>query len=235
MALGAFVAGLVINESEYAHQALSDIVPLRDLFGMLFFVSVGMLLDPALVWQQLGALLFVVVAIVVGKAAILAGVVRAFGYWNVVPLAVGLTLFQVGEFAFVLARVGLSSGAIGNDVYALTLNAAIVTMVLTPAVSGLTSVVYERLWPRRPREAFEAINLPRAGCRTTCIVAGWGRVGRSVGDALSHLNLPYVLVEFDDRRVRQARVGGRSGHLRRRQPDRRARSRGRRAWRERCS
>jgi CPA2 family monovalent cation:H+ antiporter-2 len=175
---------------------------------MLFFVSVGMLLDPALVWQQIGALAFVVAAIVVGKAAILAGVVRAFGYWNVVPLAVGLTLFQVGEFAFVLARVGLSSGAIGNDVYALTLNAAIVTMVLTPAVSGLTSVVYERLWPRRPREAFEAINLPRSGLSNHVLVAGWGRVGRSVGDALSHLNLPYVLVEFDDRRVRQARTAG---------------------------
>ena len=208
MALGAFVAGLVINESEYAHQALSDIVPLRDLFGMLFFVSVGMLLDPALVWQQMGALVFVVMAIVVGKAAILAGVVRAFGYWNVVPLAVGLTLFQVGEFAFVLARVGLSSGAIGNDVYTLTLNAAIVTMVLTPAVSGLTSVVYEHLWPRRPREAFEAINLPRSGLSNHVLVAGWGRVGRSVGDALSHLNLPYVLVEFNDRRVRQARAAG---------------------------
>ncbi len=208
MALGAFVAGLVINESEYAHQALSDIVPLRDLFGMLFFVSVGMLLDPALVWQQIGALVLVVMVIVAGKAAILAGVVRAFGYWNVVPLAVGLTLFQVGEFAFVLARVGLSTGAIGNDVYALTLNAAIVTMVLTPAVSGLTSVVYERLWPRRPREAFEAINLPRSGLSNHVLVAGWGRVGRSVGDALSHLNLPYVLVEFDDRRVRQARAAG---------------------------
>jgi CPA2 family monovalent cation:H+ antiporter-2 len=208
MALGAFVAGLVINESEYAHQALSDIVPLRDLFGMLFFVSVGMLLDPALVWQQLGALVFVVLAIVVGKATILAGVVRAFGYWNVVPLAVGLTLFQVGEFAFVLARVGLSSGAIGSDVYTLTLNAAIVTMVLTPALSGLTSVLYERLWPHRTREAFEAINLPRAGLSNHVLVAGWGRVGRSIGDALTHLGLPYVLVEFDDRRVQQARVAG---------------------------
>jgi CPA2 family monovalent cation:H+ antiporter-2 len=208
MALGAFVAGLVINESEYAHQALSDIVPLRDLFGMLFFVSVGMLLDPALVWQQIGALILVVIAIVVGKAAILAGVVRAFGYWNVVPLAVGLTLFQVGEFAFVLARVGLSAGAIGNDVYALTLNAAIVTMVLTPAVSGGTSMVYERFWPRRPREAFEAINLPRSGLSNHVLVAGWGRVGRSVGDSLSHLHLPYALVEFDDRRVRQARAAG---------------------------
>ncbi len=208
MALGAFVAGLVINESEYAHQALSDIVPLRDLFGMLFFVSVGMLLDPALVWQQLGALLFVVMAIGVGKAAILAGVVRAFGYWNVVPLAVGLTLFQVGEFAFVLARVGLSSGAIANDVYTLTLNAAIVTMVLTPAVSGLTAGLYERFWRHRAREAFETINLPRSGLANHVLVTGWGRVGRSVGDALSHLGLPYVLVEFDDRRVQQARVAG---------------------------
>src|SRR5688572_7545752 len=72
MALGAFVAGLVINESEYAHQALSDIIPLRDLFGMLFFVSVGMLLDPSLLWQQIGMLGIVVAAIVVGKAAILA-------------------------------------------------------------------------------------------------------------------------------------------------------------------
>jgi CPA2 family monovalent cation:H+ antiporter-2 len=208
MALGAFVAGLVINESEYAHQALSDIVPLRDLFGMLFFVSVGMLLDPAIVWQQLGALVIVVIAIVFGKAAILAGVVRAFGYWNVVPLAVGLTLFQVGEFAFVLARVGLSSGAIATDVYTLTLNAAIVTMVLTPTVSGLTSVLYKRLWPHRPREAFEAINLPRAGLSNHVLVAGWGRVGRSIGDALSHLRLPFVLVEVDDRRVQQARMAG---------------------------
>ena len=81
-------------------------------------------------------------------------------------------------------------------------------MVLTPAVSGLTSVVYERLWPRRPREAFEAINLPRAGLSNHVLVAGWGRVGRSVGDALSHLHLPYVLVEFDDRRVQQARAAG---------------------------
>jgi CPA2 family monovalent cation:H+ antiporter-2 len=208
MALGAFVAGLVINESEYAHQALSDVAPLRDLFGMLFFVSVGMLLDPALLWQQLGALALVVVAIVVGKATILAAVVRAFGYWNVVPLAVGLTLFQVGEFAFVLARVGRSSGAIPNDVYTLTLNAAIVTMALTPAFSGLVPVVYARFWPRRDLEAHEAANLPSAGLTAHVVVAGAGRVGRSIAEALSHLKLPFVLVESDDRRVQQARVAG---------------------------
>jgi CPA2 family monovalent cation:H+ antiporter-2 len=208
MALGAFVAGLVVNESEYSHQALSDVVPLRDLFGMLFFVSVGMLLNPAVVWDQMGALTLIAGAIILGKAIILAGIVRAFGYWNIVPLAVGLTLFQVGEFAFVLARVGLSSGAISNEVYTLTLNAAIITMALTPTVSSLVPVVYGRFWPRRTKEMHEAINLPPAGLSDHVVIAGSGRVGRSVADALLHTGLPFVLIESDDRRVQQARVAG---------------------------
>jgi CPA2 family monovalent cation:H+ antiporter-2 len=205
MALGAFVAGLVVNESDYAHQALSDIMPLRDLFGMLFFVSVGTLLNPALLWQQLGPVTVVVVVVLLGKAAIVAGTVRAFGYWNVIPLAAGLTLFQVGEFAFVLGRVGQSSGALPPELYALVLNAAIVTMALTPVVSGLVPTLYERLWPRRAREAFEAANLPQAGLAGHIVIAGAGRVGRSIADALVHLELPFVLIDSDDRRIQQAR------------------------------
>jgi CPA2 family monovalent cation:H+ antiporter-2 len=208
MAIGAFVAGLVVSESEYAHQALSDVVPLRDLFGMLFFVSVGMLLDPLLVWRQLGTLVFVVAVIVLAKATILAGVVRAFGYWNVVPLAVGLTLFQVGEFAFVLARVGRASEAISDDVYTLTLNAGIATMALTPLISSLVPAVYGRFWPRRTREPLEAVNLPKEGLAHHIVVVGAGRVGRSIADALSRLTLPFVLVDSDDRRIRQARTAG---------------------------
>lgn len=209
MALGAFVAGLVVNESEYAHQALSDVVPLRDLFGMLFFVSVGMLLDPMLAWQHIGPLALIVVVIVVGKAAILAGIVRAFGYWNVVPLAVGLTLFQVGEFAFVLARVGVSTGAISNAVYTLALNAAVITMALTPALSGLVPFVYRRFWPRREREIHEAANLPASGAAAHIVIAGSGRVGRSIADALAGLSLPFVLIESDDRRFSEAKAAGR--------------------------
>ena len=208
LAIGAFLAGLVFSESEYAHQALSDVVPLRDLFGMLFFVSVGMLLDPWFAWNHIGTLLLVVVVVVVGKAVILGGVVRLFGYWNVVPLAVGLTLFQVGEFAFVLARVGLSSGALSRDLYNLVLNTAILTMLLTPLLSGLTPALYLRFRARRPRTEFEALNLPPAGLSDHIIVAGAGRVGRSIADALSHLGLSSVLVEFDDARVQQARKAG---------------------------
>jgi len=120
-----------------------------------------------------------------------------------------LTLFQVGEFAFVLARVGLSSGAISNDVYSLTLNTAIVTMALTPVVSSMVPVVYGRFWRRLPTEAPEVINLPSAQLSDHVVIAGSGRVGRSIADALSQLTLPFVLVESDDRRVQQARVAGR--------------------------
>lgn len=207
-ALGAFVAGLVINESEYAHQALSDVIPLRDLFGMLFFVSVGMLLNPALISEHLGALAIITIAVVLGKAAILGAVVRAFGYRNIVPLAVSLTLFQVGEFAFVLARAGREAGAIPDDLYALVLNTAIVTMMLTPAVSGLTPWIYERFWPKRRPENLEIINAPSQGLADHVIVAGAGRVGRGIADALTHLHLPSVLVELDDRHVRHARHAG---------------------------
>ncbi len=208
MAIGAFIAGLVVTESEYAHQALSDVAPLRDLFGMLFFVSVGMLLDPTRLWDQIGTLSVVVVAIVAGKGLILAGIVRAFGYWNVIPLAVGLTLFQVGEFAFVLARVGLASGALAADVYTLAMNAAIVTMVLTPVLSGLVPTLYDRLWPKQNREAFEATNIPETGLRDQVVICGAGRVGRSVADALHPLGLPLVVVESNDRRVQHARRAG---------------------------
>jgi CPA2 family monovalent cation:H+ antiporter-2 len=208
LAIGAFVAGLVINESDYAHQALSDVAPLRDLFGMLFFVSVGMLLDPAVAWRHAGAVAGVVAAVFVGKAAILAGVVRIFGYGRVVPLAVGLTLFQVGEFAFVLARAGVSSGAVAGDLYTLMLNAAVATMALTPVVSGATPWIYSRFARRTSREPLEAVNIPGSGLAQHIVIAGAGRVGRTVGDALARLKLPFVLIDIDHRQIDAARAAG---------------------------
>ncbi len=209
LALGAFIAGLVINESEYAHQALSDVVPLRDLFGMLFFVSVGMLLDPAIMWRDLGRLATVLATVLVGKAVIFAAVVRLFGFRRVVPLATGLTLFQVGEFAFVLARVGVAVGAIPTELYALALNTAVATMALTPVVSALTPIVYARLTRRDvPDEPLEVINVPHTGLVDHVVVAGAGRVGRIIADALAGASLPVVVIDLDDRRVQDARASG---------------------------
>jgi K+:H+ antiporter len=207
MALGAFIAGLVITESEYAHQALSDITPLRDIFGLLFFVSVGMLLDPAVVWKHFGTVAIVVGTIAVSKAAIFAAIVRLFGYRRVVPLAVGLTLFQVGEFAFVLARVGLAGGAISSELYSLVLNTAVATMALTPIVSGTTSRIYQRL-RREMGEPLQTINVPATGLSDHIVIAGAGRVGRTIADALASQNLPSVLIELDARHFQQAREAG---------------------------
>ncbi|MEN9933430.1 MAG: hypothetical protein RLZZ387_9 [Chloroflexota bacterium] len=200
-AFGAFVAGMVLSESDYSHQALSDIVPVRDVFGMLFFVSVGMLLDPAFVVANLGPILLVVAAALLGKGLIFAGVTRAFGYRREVPLAVGLGLFQIGEFSFVLARAGLGEGAISTDQYALVLAAAVVTMVLTPFATRTSSPLLGLVGRWRGTPPFEPANLPAPDLSDHIIIAGYGRVGRYTADVLQRLGLPFVILERDQRRA----------------------------------
>jgi monovalent cation:H+ antiporter-2, CPA2 family len=204
-AVGAFVAGLVLSESEYSHQALSDIIPLRDVFSLLFFASVGMLLDPTHVLGQWRAIAVVVIVISLSKGAIFAGVTRAFGYRNVVPLAAGLGLFGIGEFSFVLARTGFDAGAISAGLYALVLNTAVITMVLTPIVSGLTTPVYGWVSRRRGREPVMTINVQESALAGHIVVAGAGRVGCRVAEVLRSLGLPFVVVELDHRRLDYAK------------------------------
>lgn len=207
-AFGAFVAGLVLSESDYAHQALSDIIPLRDVFGMLFFASVGMLIDPRLLLATAGSVAVVLLALLFGKSLILGGLAYAFGYRNVMPLAVALGLWQVGEFAFVLGRVGVTTGSLSAEAFTLVLHAAVASMVLTPAVSGLTTPIYA-WWRRRSgREPFQTINLPESGLSDHVVIVGGGRVGRFTVEFLQRLGLPAVLIELDYRRFEQARAAG---------------------------
>jgi CPA2 family monovalent cation:H+ antiporter-2 len=205
-AFGAFIAGLVLSESDYGHQALSDIIPVRDLFALLFFVSVGMLFDPAFLVANWQNVLLVVLLVSVGKALIFGAITPFFRYRNVVPLAVGLGLFQVGEFSFVLARVGISTNSIDRELYSLVLNTAIITMVLTPLISGLTTPLYalRKRWFKH--ELLQTINLPRAGLHGHVVIAGAGRVGQYVAQVLHRLQLDFVLIELDYRRVEQAKT-----------------------------
>lgn len=207
-AFGAFVAGMVLSESEFGHQALSDIVPLRDLFGLLFFASVGMLLDPAFLIENLGHVVAVVAAVGIGKALIFAGVARLFGYGNIIPLALALGMFQVGEFSFVLATVGMSTESIGHDLYSLILTTAIITMVMTPILSSQTPRLYslrKRLFRHEPLETF---NLPSSELHGHAVVAGGGRVGLTVASALARCGLPVVVIELDHRRIDDSRDAG---------------------------
>src|SRR4028119_1609387 len=118
-AFGAFVAGIVLSQSDYSHQALADIGPLRDVFALLFFASVGMLIDPAFLLDSAPVVLAVVLAVFVGKGLIFAGVARAFGYVNIVPFAVGLGLDREGGSSFLLARSGRSEGVISSRTHSL--------------------------------------------------------------------------------------------------------------------
>jgi CPA2 family monovalent cation:H+ antiporter-2 len=207
-AFGAFVAGMVLSESDHGHQALSDIVPVRDLFSLLFFASVGMLLDPAFLLHHFGQVILAVAVLAVGKGIIFAGVTRGFGYGNVVPLATALGLFQVGEFSFVLARVGLDAGSISHELYSLVLTVAIVTMAITPVVSGTTAKLYalRKRWFRS--EALQTINLPASGLQEHVVIAGGGRHGIRVAEVLKFLERPHVIIELNQRRFEDLKRAG---------------------------
>jgi len=207
-AFGAFMAGLVLSESDHNHQALSDIIPLRDIFGLLFFVSVGMLVDPEYLRGHLGLVFGLAAFIVLFKGAVFGGLSHAFGYRNIIPLAMALTMFQAGEFAFVLARVGVSAGGLDAGHYSLILSVALVTMFATPLLSGLTTPLYRWLRARSERDPVLTINVEQCGMRDHVIIAGAGGVGLAAARVLRALDLQFVVVELDQRRLESCRAAG---------------------------
>jgi CPA2 family monovalent cation:H+ antiporter-2 len=207
-AFGAFVAGMVLSQSDYSHQALADVEPLRDVFAMLFFVSVGMLLDPAFLLRNAGTVALVILLVFVVKGLVFAGTVRAFGYGNIIPFAVGLGLFQVGEFSFLIAGVGLDAGTISGRSYSIMLTTAVVTMALTPFTTRLAPVLYGRWRERFPKEAMSTFNLPQTGLRDHVLIAGYGRVGSFVARLLARLGQPFGVVDSNPGRADEARDSG---------------------------
>ena len=207
-AFGAFVAGMILSQSDYSHQALAEVEPLRDVFAMIFFVSVGLLIDPSYLWANFGTITLVVVLVLLVKGLIFGGLTKVFGYGNIVPFAVGLGLFQVGEFSFLLAREGISADAISQETYSLVLATAAVTMALTPLAARLAPVLYGRYRRRFPRELLQTFNLPAGGLQDHAVVAGYGRVGSFVARLLDRLEKPFVVVEANPNRADEAKVAG---------------------------
>jgi CPA2 family monovalent cation:H+ antiporter-2 len=200
-AFGAFVTGLLLSESDYAYQALSDIIPLRDIFSLLFFTSIGMLLDLTYLQNNLGTILLLVAAVMLGKGVILAVLSLVFRYRNIIPLAMGLGLCQVGEFSFVLSLVGLNTQSISSEFYTLVLTMTIITMLLTPYIAGLTGPVYD-LWSRWHKKVTqEAIHFPKIGLHDHLVIAGGGRIGNSLAHVFQKLRIPFVIIELNSRRI----------------------------------
>ena len=207
-ALGAFVAGMVISESEYSHKALSDILSIRDVFGLLFFTSVGMLLDPHFVIENWVNILLIVILVGVFKGATFGVIVSSFRYRKVVPLSVALGLFQVGEFSFVLARVGLANESINNEVYSFVLAIAIISMVLTPIVSGLTDPLYSMIKRHFKTESLKTFEIKEEKLTDHVIIAGGGRVGQHIAHILRLLNIEFVIIELNFQLFEQCKMAG---------------------------
>jgi CPA2 family monovalent cation:H+ antiporter-2 len=202
VAFGAFIIGLLLRESRFAHQALAEVTPLRDVFATLFFVSLGMLLSPQFVIENWTVLVLAVVVIIAIKFAVCFGITRLFGYGGRTALFVGVGLFQIGEFSFILTQAGMNSGVISGYFYSLIIASTVVTMLLTPVFLGLTSVLYPRLAkaPAGGMLVAEDASLAQVellGNLNQVIICGYGRVGRNVTQSLRDLEIPYLVIEMD--------------------------------------
>lgn len=213
LAFGAFLAGLVVSESDLSHQAVAEVLPLRDLFATLFFVSVGMLLDPFFVVRNIPAVLLVAVVVVLGKLLLVTLLVRAFGYAARVALLTGLAIPQMGEFSFVLARLGIGQGLIDDYLYNLILAGALVTIVASPALLQVADPLMGvlRRVPLLRRQFDEPASTELTGgpplSRHT-VICGFGRVGRELADALERRGFRYLVIEYDPRVAAQVRDRG---------------------------
>ncbi len=206
-ALGAFFAGMLLNESEFGHKAANDSLPLRDAFAVLFFVSVGMLFDPKILVEQPLQVLATFVIIVLGKSLAAWAIVRAFGKPNNTALTISASLAQIGEFSFILAGLGVGLEILPEEGQDLILAGALLSIVVNPLIFSWL----DRRVLRAELAANAALDAEAAlpeGMSNHAILIGYGRVGRELARLLQERGVPLVLIEADRDRVTEARKHG---------------------------
>lgn len=213
LALGAFIAGLAISESEYSHQALGDIIPFRDAFISLFFISVGMLLDPMVIVRHPLLIVSLVLTILLVKILITTGAAMALGLSMRIALTTGLCLAQIGEFSFVLCQSGLKSGLLSHDLYQIFLAASVITMGLTPLCIRFAEPVTDRVLRVFPASWTKGRGvLARHDHRITVsdhvIIVGYGLNGRNLERVLKHFNIGHLVIETNPFTVKTERKKG---------------------------
>jgi CPA2 family monovalent cation:H+ antiporter-2 len=216
-ALGAFLAGLVVGESDMSHQAAADAVPLSDAFAVLFFVSVGMLVDPAFLFSNPLPVLAVVVLVIVAKSVAAFAITVALGYTSRVALTISAALAQIGEFSFILGSVGLSLGLIPTEAFQLIVGGSLITIALNPVAFRLVEPLDARL---RTSHLLKELNRRQAGglerlpderreaLRQHAILAGYGRVGRAVAGTLERRGFTFVVITLQRDEVDRLRARG---------------------------
>ena len=210
LALGAFLAGVILAESDYSHQVVSDILPFRDVFNSLFFIAVGMLLDLRVVWKFWPLVLGLAAGILVLKALAVAGAVGLLGFGPRVSVLTALALAQIGEFSFVLAGVGRASGFLAGNIFQAFIASSVLTLVATPflikASPSLADLGARRLrWKgRRDREGPRS----RRDLSGHVVIAGYGLNGRNLAHVLNESGIPYVILELNPETVHEAAAAG---------------------------
>ncbi|MDM0056971.1 YbaL family putative K(+) efflux transporter [Variovorax fucosicus] len=217
-ALGAFFAGMVMRESEFAHRAAQESLPLRDAFAVLFFVSVGMLFDPSILLQRPLQVLAVVGVIVVGKSVAACALVLLLRYPLHTALTVSASLAQIGEFSFILAGLGVSLGLLSAEGQSLILAGALISIATNPlwfsAIAPLQKWLHARSALARELEARDdpLAELPMSTdaryLSRQVVLVGYGRVGRRIAAALSEHDIPFVVAEQNRELVEKLRANG---------------------------
>ena len=200
LALGAFIAGLAISESEYSHQALSDIIPFREAFMSLFFISVGMLLDPDILVSYPLLIASLVATILLIKALVTTGAVMTLGVPMRIAIIAGLSLAQIGEFSFVLSQAGLTVGLLTPELYQIFLAASIATMGLTPVCLKYASPAADFVTGLLPHAWTSGRGVLAKSEKTTSlndhvIIVGYGVNGKNLAQALKNLKIEHIVIE----------------------------------------
>lgn len=212
LALGAFLAGLIISETDYSHEALSFVEPMRDVFGSIFFISIGMLFDFQLVLENYGIIIFATFVVLVVKFISLSATVYVLGYPVRIIILVGLMLAQIGEFSFVLSKIGLDSGIINQEMYSIVIAVAVISMLFTP--------LYFEFAPKLAR-TFDSLNIFRKynnkakneeevsrKLANHMIIVGFGLNGRNLTKAASIAGLEYIVLEMNPITVKAEKEKG---------------------------
>ncbi|AUH01668.1 YbaL family putative K(+) efflux transporter [Pectobacteriaceae bacterium CE70] len=210
-ALGAFFAGVVLNESELSQRAAHDTLPLRDAFAVLFFVSVGMLFDPMILLNEPIAVLGTLLIIVLGKSVAAFVLVKLFGHSKRTALTISVSLAQIGEFAFILAGLGISIGLLTENARNLVLAGAILSIMINPLLFSLLGrylMKTETIEEQIVEEAIEEEKQIPVNLCNHVLLVGYGRVGSLIGSRLHQAGIPIVVVETSRTRVDALREQG---------------------------
>ena len=204
--LGAFLAGLMLARSRYAMSAVADILPYRDVFLSIFFISVGMMLDVRFTSGHILLILAFVPIYILGKTLLTMPAVLIQGYPLQTAIRTSLSLAQTGEFSFVLAGAGVSCGLMSAESHQFFLSLSILTMMLTPAIISIapaTATAICAVVRKRHQEVTEAVTAPKQGLSNHCIIIGFGFTGQQLVKAAKQYNLPYTILEMNPETVKR--------------------------------